>query len=110
MACSSGISSHCVPWGLRYRMLCTRCDPVTSWKVAAPLGHSRPREMGESGSPSMSVILPSFTYTFWPQPTAQYGQMDLITLSAALVRGTTDIGVEMFVVALILIILCGEAR
>ena len=33
-----------------------RCEPVTSWNVAAPFGQRQPCEMGESGSPSMSMI------------------------------------------------------
>jgi hypothetical protein len=41
------------------------------WPDWQPLGHRPPREMGESESPSMSMILPSFTSTSWPQPTAQ---------------------------------------
>ena len=31
----------------------------------------------------------SRTYTFWPQPTAQYGQTDLTTLSAVRTRGSS---------------------
>src|SRR4029453_15686117 len=31
----------------------------------------------------------SLTYTFWPQPTAQYGQTDLTTRSASAVRGAS---------------------
>ena len=38
---------------------------------AAPLGHSRPREMGLSGSPSIWMTCSSLTNTFCPQPTAQ---------------------------------------
>ena len=44
---------------------------LTSCSLADPFGHSRPREMGESGSPSIWVTLPSWTKTRWPQPTAQ---------------------------------------
>lgn len=50
------------------------------------MGHSRPRLMGESGSPSIWTTRSSRTYTFWAQPTAQYGQIDLTTRSAVAVR------------------------
>ena len=68
-----------------------RPGEFTSCSLAAPLGHSRPRDTGESGSPSIwvTVSLPFTlaTKTFCPQPTAQYGQTDLTTRSAASVRG-----------------------
>jgi len=47
---------------------------MVSCELADPFGHSRPRLTGESGSPSIWMTLPSLTYTFCPQPTAQYGQ------------------------------------
>ena len=50
-------SSHSVAVRAGGRGPCSRAwVPVTSWQVAAPFGHSRPREIGESGSPSMSMI------------------------------------------------------
>src|SRR4051812_22513874 len=91
MARSSGICSHSLAYGRRYSTRCSRCEPVTSWNVAAPLGQSRPREIGESRSPSMSTIFPSRTCTSWPHPTAQYGQIDLTTRSALSVRGRSSI-------------------
>src|SRR5215218_9645265 len=81
IACSSGSSSHSVPWGRRYLTLSSRLGPVTSCLEAAPLGHSRPREMGLSGSPSIWVTCSSLTNTFCPQPTAQYGQTERATRS-----------------------------
>lgn len=53
------------------------------------MGQSRPREIGESGSPSIWVTRSSCTYTFWPQPTAQYGQTDFTTRSAVATRGSS---------------------
>ena len=49
------------------------CRPglLTSCSLADPLGHSRPRETGESGSPSICTTCSSLTKTRWPQPTAQ---------------------------------------
>ena len=44
---------------------------VTSCLLALPFGHSRPRLIGESGSPSICTTSPSLTNTRWPQPTAQ---------------------------------------
>jgi hypothetical protein len=32
---------------------CTRCGPVTNCLLADPFGHSRPRETGLSGLPSI---------------------------------------------------------
>src|SRR5690349_15901839 len=46
--------------------------------------------MGESGSPSISRIFSSFTWTSWPQPTAQYGQIERTTRSADAVLGPSD--------------------
>ena len=39
---------------------------VCNSNVSAPLGHSRPREMGEAGSPSMEISLPSLWKASWP--------------------------------------------
>ena len=44
---------------------------LTSCSLAEPFGHSRPREIGESGSPSIWTTFSSLTKTRWPQPTAQ---------------------------------------
>src|SRR3954469_17000374 len=46
----------------------------------------RQPDHGGSGSPSIWITFSSFTYTFWPQPTAQYGQIDWTTRSAVFVR------------------------
>src|SRR6478735_5815349 len=64
--------------------------PLTSCSLADPLGHRRPRDTGESGSPSICTTFSSLTYTFWPQPTAQYGQTLCTTRSAVEVRGVSD--------------------
>jgi hypothetical protein len=61
---------------------------VVSCRLADPFGHSRPRLTGESGSPSIWTTFSLFTNTFWPQPTAQYGQTDFTTLSAVAMRGS----------------------
>jgi len=59
--------------------------------VAGYVGQSRPLELGESGSPSMSVILPSFTPTGCPHPTAQYGQIDFPSRApSAWMRGVSS--------------------
>ena len=71
IAVSRSRSSHCVPNGRRYFTRYSRAPPVVSWRLAEPLGQSRPRLTGESGSPSIWMTFPSLTYTFWPQPTAQ---------------------------------------
>ncbi len=63
-----------------------RAPAVVSCRLADPFGHSRPRLTGESGSPSIWMTLPSLTKTCCPQPTAQYGQTDLTTASAVVVR------------------------
>ncbi len=60
---------------------------MVSCRLAEPMGQSRPRLTSESGSPSIWTTFWSLTNTFWPQPTAQYGQTDLTTLSAVFVRG-----------------------
>ncbi len=88
MAVSRSRSSHFVPNGRRYFTWYWREPPVVSCRLAEPLGHSRPRLTGESGSPSIWMTLASLTYTFCPHPTAQYGQTDLTTASAVLVRAT----------------------
>src|ERR1700712_5923677 len=59
----------------------------TSCSLADPLGHRRPRDTGESGSPSIWMTRSSLTYTFCPQPTAQYGHTLCTTRSAVAVRG-----------------------
>ena len=61
---------------------------MTSCLLALPFGHSRPREIGLAGLPSIWVTLPSLTNTFWAQPTAQNGQTESTTLSASTVRGS----------------------
>jgi hypothetical protein len=55
--------------------------------LAEPLGHSRPREIGLSGLPSIWTTFSSLTYTFWAQPTAQNGHTECATWSASAVRG-----------------------
>src|SRR5690349_7629885 len=86
IASSSAIGFHSVPPRGRYSTCSGRYEPVTSWNVADPFGHSRPREMGEAGSPSMFVMRPSRTDTSCPHPTAQYGQTDGTVASADVVR------------------------
>src|SRR4051794_24421225 len=86
IAWSSGSGSHDEPPGRRYSTCVSRCDPVTSWNVADPFGHKRPREIGDEGSPSMLVMRPSRTDTNCPHPTAQYGQTDGTTESASEIR------------------------
>ena len=71
MAVSRSRGSQSVPYGRRYSTWWRRAEPVVSWRVADPLGHSRPRLTGESGSPSIWTTRSSLTYTCWPQPTAQ---------------------------------------
>src|SRR3954466_11789598 len=88
IAVSRSRSSHSVPYGRRYLTVVTRVGLVTSDLLALPFGQSRPRLIGESGSPSIWTTFSSFTNTFWPQPTAQYGQIDWTTRSAVFVRGT----------------------
>src|SRR5215213_7889700 len=55
-----------------------------SWREADPFGHSVPWLIGERGLPSMSTSSPSRVYTTWPQPTAQYGQIDSVAFSPAI--------------------------
>src|SRR5919202_1232445 len=81
-------SSHSDAYGRRYLTVVTRVGLVTSCLLALPLGQSRPRLIGESGSPSIWTICSSLTNTRCPQPTAQYGQTLLTTLSAVAVRDT----------------------
>jgi hypothetical protein len=50
-AVSSSSSSHSVPCGRRYLTLYSRAGCSWSWREAEPLGHRRPREIGESGRP-----------------------------------------------------------
>src|SRR5690348_6828533 len=99
IAVSRSSSSHSVPCGRRYRTLCNREEPVVNWRLAEPFGHSRPRLTGESGSPSIWVTFPPQTYTFWPQPTAQYGQTDLTTWSAVATRGRLSAVILLFTAA-----------
>src|SRR4051812_2948817 len=89
IAVSRSRSSHSVPYGRRYLTFVTRVGLVTSDLLALPLGQSRPRLIGESGSPSIWTTFSSFTNTFWPQPTAQYGHTLWTTRSAVAVRATT---------------------
>src|SRR3954449_11894542 len=89
IAVSRSRSSQSVAYGRRYLTVVTRVGLVTRDKLALPLGHSRPRLIGESGSPSIWTIFSSLTNTRCPQPTAQYGQTDFTTLSAVAVRLTT---------------------
>ena len=67
----------------------SRSGDLTKPSEPAPFGHSRPREIGESGSPSIWITCSSLTNTRCPHPTAQYGQTDLTTLSASLIRGVS---------------------
>jgi hypothetical protein len=39
----------------------SRSGELTSFSDAAPFGHSRPRDTGESGSPSIWTTFSSFT-------------------------------------------------
>ena len=71
----------------RYLTVFTRPGLFTNCSLADPFGQRRPREIGEFGSPSICTTRSPLTYTRWPQPTAQYGQMLLTTRSAVLVRG-----------------------
>src|SRR3954469_13877474 len=90
IAVSRSRSSHSVPYGRRYLTVVTRVGLVTSDLLALPFGHSRPRLIGESGSPSICTTFSSLTKPLWPQPTAQYGQTLCTTRSAVAVRATTD--------------------
>src|SRR3954463_12564343 len=90
IAVSSSRSSHSVPYGRRYLTVVTRVLLVTSCLLALPFGHSRPRLIGESGSPSICTTCSSLTKTRCPQPTAQEGHTLSPTRSAVAVRDTTD--------------------
>jgi hypothetical protein len=57
--------------GRRYLTLVWWFGEVTRLFVAEPFGQGRPREIGLSGSPSISVTRSSFTNTSCPQATAQ---------------------------------------
>ena|SRR2546421_11631903 len=89
LASSSEMRAHSLAPGARYLTAVSRIGLLTSFSEAAPFGQRRPREIGESGSPSIWTTFSSLTYTFWPHPTAQYGQIDCTTLSAVLVRGVS---------------------
>ena len=82
---SSGCQLGAVRGGGRASCVC-RPGELTSCSLALPLGHRRPREIGESGSPSIWTTRSSLTKTRCPQPTAQYGQTLRATRSAVLVR------------------------
>src|ERR1700722_11109092 len=79
MAVSSSSSSHFVEYGRRYFTFCNRPGWVCSSNVSEPLGQRRPREIGDSGSPSIEISLPFLWKASRPQPTPQYGQIDLAT-------------------------------
>ena len=91
IASSRSSSSHSVANGGRYLIFVRRCGPVTRLRLAAPLGHSRPREIGLSGSPSIWMISPSRTNTRWPQPTAQNGHTERTTSVADPVRAVSAV-------------------
>ena len=61
IAVSSSSSSHSVPCGGRYLTLNSRPGEECSWRDAEPFGHRRPREIGESGSPSIWMTCSSLT-------------------------------------------------
>jgi hypothetical protein len=61
---SRSISSQSVAYGARYSAFVWRVGELTSDSDEEPRGHSRPREIGESGSPSMWTTRSSLTYTF----------------------------------------------
>src|SRR6478735_7465557 len=90
IASSRSNSLHDVAYGARYLTFVSRVGLLTSCSDADPLGHRRPREIGLSGSPSIWITRSSRTNTFWPQPTAQYGQTDRTTRSAVFVRASSD--------------------
>src|SRR3954454_5976477 len=87
IASSRSSSVQEVAYGALYLTLNSRVGLFTSCSDADPFGQRRPREIGLAGSPSIWVTFSSLTYTFWPQPTAQYGQIDCTTRSAVFVRG-----------------------
>ena len=61
VACSSDSSSQSAAPGRRYLTLCSRIGELTRPSEAEPLGHRRPREIGESGSPSIWMTFSSLT-------------------------------------------------
>ena len=61
IAVSRSSSSHSVPCAGRYLTLYSRAGCSCSARDDEPLGHSRPREMGESGSPSIWMTFSSLT-------------------------------------------------
>ena len=90
IAVSRSSSSHSVPYGRAVAApCCCRRSLVTRLLLAEPFGHSRPREIGLSGSPSIWVTSPSLTKTRCPQPTAQYGQTERAIESAVSVRAVS---------------------
>src|SRR5579872_3085611 len=88
MTQSSGRSSQRSLNGARYFAVVQRRLFTVKPKIAEPLGHRWPCEMGLSGLPSTSSSLPSLeTYASVPHPTAQYGQ----TLGTALACFTREV-------------------
>jgi len=61
VACSRLMYSHSVAPGRRYLTRVSRIGELTSLSDAAPLGHRRPREIGEAGSPSIWTTFSSLT-------------------------------------------------
>ena len=61
IAVSRSSDSHLVPNGLRYLTRYSRTGELTYASVAAPFGHSRPRDIGLSGSPSIWTTFSSLT-------------------------------------------------
>ena len=61
IARSRSISSQAIDPGARYFAFVSRRGWVTSCFDADPLGHRRPREIGESGSPSIWMTCSSLT-------------------------------------------------
>src|SRR3954449_12182731 len=88
IAVSRSRSSHSVPYGRRYLTVVTRVGLVTSCLLALPLGQSRPRLIGEYGSPSFWTIFSSLTQSRRRQPTAEEGQTLWTPRSAVAVRET----------------------
>ena len=61
IAVSRSSSCHSVAWGARYLTAYSRAGCSCSAREAEPLGHRRPREIGESGSPSIWMTFSSLT-------------------------------------------------
>ena len=61
IAVARSIRSQSSAYGRRYSTSYRRPSPVVSCRLAAPLGHSRPRLTGESRSPSMWTTFSSLT-------------------------------------------------